>query len=225
MYKYAYSTIIKCIIIVGALLLSGCSSLLIATLNHRDLTTVSVDGKNMYILGLLNSQTKDILVNSLNNNPEVTTLIFTANPGSIDDETVFSLGQYIRNNGLNTHLLNDSVIASGAVDLFLAGNSRSMEKGAQLGVHSWSDGRAEATEYPRDDPAHHANAGFIAEMLGDDLFYWFTITAAPADDIYWMNQQEIERFGILTTTVQEPGFDPTPFGQDFLEMRDEILDL
>ena len=42
-------------------------------------------------------------------------------------------------------------------------------------------------------------------MLGDDAFYWFTIEAAPADDIYEMSDAEIAEYGLLTAPMLAPG--------------------
>ena len=68
-------------------------------------------------------------------------------------------------------------------------------------MHSWSDGRRDAKDFPRDASEHEANRKYIADMLGDDAFYWFTIYAAPADDIYWMRPDEIVEYGLLTAPV------------------------
>ena len=66
--------------------------------------------------------------------------------GSIDDHTMIKLAYYVRKKWLNTKLLSYSDINSGAVDLFLAGVERTMEKGAHIGVHSWSNGFKKAKE-------------------------------------------------------------------------------
>ncbi len=84
------------------------------------------------------------------------------------------------------------------VDLFLAGVKRTMEPGAKIGVHSWSDGTKEAKDYPRDAPEHAKNRLYIERMLGNDEFYWFTIYAAPAEDIYFMKVSEIRDYELLT---------------------------
>ena len=76
-----------------------------------------------------------------------------------------------------------------------------MEQGARIGVHSWSDGLREAMDYPRDAPEHEANRAYIEAMLGQDDFYWFTIEAAPADDILWMTADQISQYGLLTQPV------------------------
>lgn len=76
-----------------------------------------------------------------------------------------------------------------------------MEAGALIGVHSWSDGVNEAKDYSKSSPEHEVHATYIQDMLGDDDFYWFTIYAAPAVDIYWMKEAEIEEFGLLTAPI------------------------
>ena len=129
-------------------------------------------------------------------------------PGSLDDDTMIPLSYRVRELGLNTHLTSTSDIASGGVDFFLAGVERTMAEGAQVGVHSWSDGIRDAADYWRDAPEHAANATYIRDMLGDDAFYWFTIYAAPANDIYQMAPAEIVQYGMLTAPVQPAGTGP-----------------
>ena len=97
---------------------------------------------------------------------------------------------------------SDSRIYSGGVDLFLAGVHRNMERGAVIGVHSWSDGRKDAKDYPRSSPEHEQNRKYIQDMLGRDDFYWFTIYAAPADDILEMSEQQIRKYGLLTGPIR-----------------------
>ena len=179
-------------------------------MNHRDLTQTAVHGERLYIMGDLNAATPGKIKRVLAANPGVTTLVLTAMPGSMDDEALFPFASWIRSKGLNTHLTSRSVIASGAVDLFLAGTKRTMEKGAMLGVHSWSDGDRQASDFPRGDDAHRMNADYIAAMLGQDAFYWFTIYAAAADGMHWMTQSEIDKHGLLTGPVQGPGVTPMP---------------
>ncbi len=179
-------------------------------MNHRDLTQTEVHRERLYIAGDLNAATPAKIKRVLTANPGVTTLVLTAMPGSLDDEALFPFASWIRSRGLNTHLTSRSVIASGAVDLFLAGTKRTMEKGAILGVHSWSDGDRQASDFPRGDDAHRMNADYIAAMLGKEDFYWFTIFAAPADGMHWMTQAEIDDHGLLTEPVQGPGVTPIP---------------
>ena len=195
-----------------------------ALLNSLPATELAVEEDRLYLMGDLNSRSLGQVRRSLEARPEVTTLVLTACPGSIDDETLVQIGRMVRSRGLNTHLLGNSVIASGAVDLFLAGVSRTMERGAVLGVHSWADMEYTATDIPVDHADHALYVDYVNEMLGDDAFYWFTIAAAPANDIHWMTLKEVERFGLLTAPVQAPSGEPTPFGRTFLRNRADVLE-
>ena len=185
------------VVVVSSITLMACGlgeQVVVAALNKVDLTQTAVEGNRLYLLGELNSQTPDKVKAAIEENPQVDTVVLTAMPGSLDDESTFPLARWLRERNLNTHLLSDSVIASGAVDLYLAGVNRTMEEGAQLGVHSWSDGSNEATDFPREHEAHRFNADYINDMLGSEDFYWFTIDAAPADGLHWMESAEIERY-------------------------------
>ncbi|MFC6584448.1 hypothetical protein [Sulfitobacter aestuariivivens] len=123
-------------------------------------------------------------------------------PGSLDDEAVTRMGYALRNAGLNTHLTAQSEIYSGAVDLFLAGNRRSMARGAVIGVHSWADGFGEGAAYPRDAREHRGNVAYTRDMLGSAAFYWFSLQAAPSSGIHEMTQAEIARYGLLTEPIR-----------------------
>ena len=205
-----------------SLLVVGCSSVKYQLLNQMTLTELKVKGDQLYLMGTLNRQSLKQVRQALQQNPQVNTLVFTISSGSIDDETTFELGRYIRSRGLNTHLLSNSMIASGAVDLFLAGKQRSIEQGARLGVHAWSDHFSQASDYPQSDPEHRLNADYIADMLGHEKFYWFTIQAADADNIYWMSDAELDRFQLATQPLMPPSYELTPFGQRFLVERQKL---
>lgn len=203
---------------------SACMQMQILALNQAELTRFHTEGNKMFLMGLLNSNTLAQMNEALVAQPEVDTLVFTAMPGSIDDETTFAVGRLIRQRGLNTHLLSNSAIASGAVDLFLAGTNRTAERGAQIGVHSWSDGERQAKDIPRESEEHRLNADYIADMLGNEAFYWFTIYAAPADEIQFMNEFEIREYGLLTAPLLAPSNTAVPFGDEFEEARRDVLD-
>lgn len=171
-------------------------------LNLKTTTRLEVKDKNLYMDGIINEKTYDQFVKILNDNPQIETLIEGDVPGSIDDDTMIKLAYFVRNKGLNTKILSSSDINSGGVDLFLAGVERTMEKGAKIGVHSWSDGEKDAAEYPADSPEHELNRKYIETMLGSDDFYWFTIYAAEADSIHQMTEEEISRYKLLTQPVK-----------------------
>lgn len=181
-----------------ALTLLGCA---IAD-NAVDRATFDLRGTHLFMEGEITSRTPATFEQLIAENPQITTLVQGYMPGSLDDEAVVRMGYRVRALGLNTHLTADSEIYSGAVDLFLAGHSRTMQRGAVIGVHSWADGFGEGARYPRNAPEHRSNANYTADMLGSDAFYWFTLQAAPSDGIHEMTAAEIARFGLLTQPVQ-----------------------
>jgi hypothetical protein len=177
---------------------SACSGLATLALNSMHLTTFKVDGTHLFMSGEINSKTLKQFEAIYAENPNIKTLVELDVPGSLDDETMIAFAYKIRELGINTHLTSKSEVYSGGVDLFLAGSSRTMELGAKVGVHSWSDGQLQAQDYPREAPEHEMNRKYIENMLGDDAFYWYTIQAAAADDIHLMSINEIKRYGLTT---------------------------
>ena len=191
------------VLLLGLMLvLLGCDVATDSALNSQEITEFEVDGTALIMNGEINSQTLDQFEEIMAENPQITVLIEEDVPGSLDDDTMIALGYRVRELGLNTHLRADSDISSGGVDLFLAGVERSMERGASLGVHSWSDGVNDASDFPKTSPEHDLNKDYIEDMLGSDAFYWFTIYAAPADDIYTMTDDEVVSYGLLTKPIQ-----------------------
>lgn len=170
--------------------------------NLRQGLDFTVVNDRLLMNGVITSRTPAAFAEVLAQNPQVRTLVFQTLEGSIDDEAVVEMGYAIRARGLGTHLQSDSGIYSGAVDLYLAGVARTMVAGAEIGVHSWADAFGEGAEYPRDAPEHRLNAQYTSDMLGSDAFYWFTLQAAPSDEIYIMDAAEIGRFGLLTAPLQ-----------------------
>ena len=136
--------------------------------------------------------------------PNVTTLVFMQIPGSGDDDANFVAGQKLRNRGYLHYLPrvdaypDDAFIASGGVDLFIAGVSRVIDMGAEVGVHAWSDGMNEATDFPMNDPVHqpyinyYVSMGMTQQEAQD--FYFFTIMSAPAAGIHHMLEAEIVQY-------------------------------
>lgn len=158
-------------------------------------TTISLDG-------VINRKTLDAFNEALRLNPNTTLLIFKEAPGSEDDETNVQVGRKLFDEGLNTVVEPGGFIASGAVDLYLAGRNRRLEEGSRVGVHSWSDGKNEASDYPKNSEEHqlfikyYTDVGMTQQLAED--FYFFTINAASADDIHWMTESELGRYSIET---------------------------
>ncbi|MEO9802708.1 MAG: hypothetical protein ABJF04_05635 [Reichenbachiella sp.] len=159
-----------------------------------------VDDATISLNGIINSNTLIAFNEIIQRNPNTKLLIFKEAPGSEDDETNLKVGRRLHELGLNTEVENNGYIASGAVDLFLAGAKRTLGTNTRVGVHSWAEGSKQATDFPRDADEHqffikyYTDIG-IAQQLAED-FYFFTIDAAPAADVHWMTAQELLTYQI-----------------------------
>jgi len=159
------------------------------------------DDGNAYLRGILGTRAYVQIRNLLERYPKVKTIVFEEVEGSVNDSINVHTGRLIRNAGLNTRINASGIIASGGVDLFVAGNRRLVELGAQIGVHSWCCAESlTADKLPREHEGHRSQVEYFSDMLGTsgEGFYFFTLMAAPFDGIHWMDQYEITRWGIAT---------------------------
>ena len=161
-----------------------------------------VDETTIRLNGVIDSNTLDAFNEVIRQNPNTELLVFGIAPGSDDDDVNLAMGRRLYQLALDTHVEDNGEIASGAVDLFLAGTRRTLGSNTLVGVHSWSDGVVEAADLPRSHPDHqlyisyYQDIGFSAQWAED--FYFFTINAAPADDIHWMTPAEIAQYNLTT---------------------------
>lgn len=213
---------ISLLLLCGVLASWFSSSATAAENSKQSLTTAAVAGENLFLLGTFDSYTADHVIDVLKRHPEIKRIVLTANGGSIDDRDTLRLGRYIRNRGLDSHVIANGVATSGGVSLFLAGKQRSVGSGAFLGVHSWaacpSDrGKSRcksATEFERDDEAHDLHLDYTFEMLDSGDFYWFSIKSAPHRSIHWLSQDELRRFNVITHDFEADL--EIPFEREFL---------
>lgn len=133
--------------------------------------------------------------------PEVDTLVFVSMPGTQDLTSNYHLARSIRRAGLNTELRDDSYIASGAVDLFLAGRERTVACGAKIGVHAWGTSGFDAQDTWWD--GHRAASRELLSDFGiDPDFYDFRTQAAGIDSIHWLSVAEINRWGVASAPIR-----------------------
>ena len=167
--------------------------------------TFEVRGGLAIMKGVIGPTTPRRLLELILAHPKLETIEFSQVPGSMDDEANLLAGRILRRAELATHVSENGSIASGGVDLYLAGIRRSLGKNARVGVHSWGGGSVPATELPRDDPQHRLYLDYYAEIGTDPEFYWFTLSAAPQDAIHWMTDTELVRFRVETRSSSTPG--------------------
>jgi hypothetical protein len=151
----------------------------------------------------------------LNEHPEVRVIVLGQVEGSEDDSVNLRMAELIRRKGLQTHLTSRSVIESGGIELFLGGASRTMERGARIGVHSWID---EGKGYEGRDlsPSHPDHQEYLTayRVLGtSEAFYWFILKAAPSSAMYFLNDDEIKRFSLLTAPIEVDALHENPPSQ------------
>ena len=176
----------------------------IRELEQLDIFSVSADKEAIVLNGVINSSALEEFKSVAGENPMVRRIEIVNCEGSINDEVNLELAKYIYEQQYDIHLLANGLIASGGTDLFLAGRKRSKGANTRIGVHSWSGGKNEkATDFPVGHENHlpyityYKAVGYSQQEAED--FYYFTINAAAADDIHWMTDAEIARYGMIAS--------------------------
>ncbi len=167
-------------------------------------TTIEIRGQEAFINGTLGTVTYAQMKNLINDHPEIKTLVLEDVPGSMNDDVNMHTGRLVKENGINTVVNSYSVISSGGVDLFCAGNERIIHQGAKLGIHSWGGEGISAHELSVEHPAHQYQIDYFTMCLGSGLgpkFYFHTLTAAVADEMHWMSDPEIKEWELATTFI------------------------
>lgn len=183
---------LSALILVGSVALPAVASAL----------SFKAEGEFLYISGEVFRNDLSKFKSVMSDNPGVKTLVLMDIPGSADDDTNLKIIALIRQMGLNTYLTKKSHVASGGTDLFLGGVNRIMERGARIGVHSWSDGRNDGADFPDESSEHDMFLDLYQSIGISEDFYWFTLDAAPADDMHYMTEAEIAEFGLLTAPIR-----------------------
>jgi hypothetical protein len=161
------------------------------------------DTTRVELVGAVNSDTPAQFAAMIAAHPGLTQIDMVECPGSEDDDANLVLAGMIRTAGLSTHVPASGSIRSGGVELFLAGKTRTVDRGAEIGVHSWRDSDGfEATDYPATDAVHQPYIAFYRSVGMTDAqaraFYDFTNRAASFDDVHMMSEAEVRQFGLLT---------------------------
>ena len=177
--------------------LIGCMSIL----DNYTPATFEASGATATMSGVIDGTTPERVEELIAQHPTVKTIVMQDVEGSADDQANLVAARMVRQHGFHTHVPADGEIASGGVDFFLAGVERTVADGAKLGVHSWAGDDTTGDQVPRDDPQHKLYLDYYAEMGIPADFYWFTLQAAPAEDIHWMTANEIIRYQMVTVEI------------------------
>jgi len=158
-----------------------------------------VNGDTAVMTGVISGRTVEDVRNLIEDNPDLKTIVMQDVPGSMDDDANLEASRLIREHGLNTHVPSDGMIQSGGTDFFCAGVERTIEDGAQIGVHSWAtEDIGDASQLSKDHEDHKSYIEYYRDMGIPEEFYWFTINAAPGQGMHMMTVGEIEEFGLVT---------------------------
>ena len=173
-------------------------------INKDGLLQFRVDGSRAYANGFTDGRSVGYAKAFFKDNPQVETIVLQNMSGTQNADQNLRIAREIRRLGLNTHLQKRSRIASGAVDLFIAGRQRTIDCGAKIGVHSWSGGGIEDAQKTLYDNRQKIQERYLSDMGIDPSFYVFTRNAAPAKSLHIMSNDEVRRYG-LTTQPHECG--------------------
>ncbi|PID62078.1 MAG: hypothetical protein CSB44_04890 [Gammaproteobacteria bacterium] len=172
--------------------------------------TVSSDGSSAEVRGVIVDATLEEFNDLIARHPNLKTLNLVDVPGSdvggdVNTDSALELGREVYNHNINTHLVDNGVVASGGTDLLASGKSVTVGTNPTIGVHSWGggiegnpDGSAWDIRYDEDHIDHqkylryYEDIGFSNQKARD--FYFFTIRSAQPDDVHDMTAEEINTY-------------------------------
>ncbi len=164
---------------------------------------VSKDHRSATLNGIIDSNSYVQFNQMYIKHSDIEVILFDEAPGSVDDDANARIGRRIHDLNLDTHIIDNGIIASGAVDLFLAGRNRTRGINTSIGVNSWADSNGnEASDFPENSSVHdfyinyYLRIGMSSQLAND--FYFFSINAADSDSLYFMNESEIQLYQIFT---------------------------
>ncbi len=151
--------------------------------------------------GTVDSYTPAVFRQMLDEHPGIKQIEMRDCDGSVDEAANLTLARMIRRAGISTHVPARGSVRSGAVELFLAGVSRTAHPDAEFIVHSWmdEDGR-EANDYPANDPVHAEYLDYYREMGVSaptaKAFYALT-NSVPFSDQLRLSRSDMARFQLV----------------------------
>ncbi|WP_459202476.1 COG3904 family protein [Methanococcus sp. CF] len=158
-----------------------------------------IQGNSAVMVGIINENIVYEVENLVNNHPDVKTIVMLNVPGSVNSYANLKAARIVRANNISTIVPKNGYIASGGTVFFCAGVNRTIEEGAKVGVHSWkSESVTDASKLPKNSPLHKPYIDYFNEMGISDEFYWFMISSAPSFGIYYLNDYELKKYGLVT---------------------------
>ena len=151
--------------------------------------------------GTVDSDTPALFRKMLGQFPGIRRIEMLDYDGSVDEEANLRLARMIRRAGISTNVPADGSVRSGAVELFLAGATRTAHPDAEFIVHSWmdEDGR-QAGDYPASDPVHAEYLDYYAEMgvpLPTAKAFYALTNSVPFSEQLRLTHGDMARFQLL----------------------------
>lgn len=157
-----------------------------------------IDDRSAAIVGATSANAPYHFDAMLRDFPELEVIELIEAPGTNHDLANLALGRRIRAAGLATHVPDGGSVRSGAVELFLAGATRTIEDGAEFAVHSWLDayGR-EPDDFAPDAPENRLYLDYYVEMGMSEArardFYAMT-NSVPHHSALWLSGDEMRNW-------------------------------
>lgn len=151
--------------------------------------------------GTVDSYTPALFRQMIKDFPEIRRIEMLDCDGSVDEEANLRLARMIRRAGISTNVPAHGSVRSGAVELFLAGITRTADPDAEFIVHSWmdEDGR-QAGDYPASDPVHAEYLDYYAEMgvpLPTARAFYALTNSVPFSEQLRLSRGDMARFQLL----------------------------
>lgn len=166
-----------------------------------------LDGKRAAMVGPTGPMSPRYFDAMLRDYPGLEMLEMIEAPGTSDDIANLAVGRRIRDAGIATHVPNGGSVRSGAVELFLAGVTRTMDDGAEFAVHSWLDSRGrEPQDFAPDAPENRLYLDYYREMgmSADRAREFYAMTnSVPHRSAKWLGAAEMRHW----LRPEAPSFD------------------
>ncbi|WP_309141084.1 hypothetical protein [Novosphingobium sp. G106] len=172
-----------------------------------------IDDTHAAMAGVTDARTPAAFEAMLRDYPGIARLDMVDCPGTEDDRANLRLGRMIRAKGLVTYVPANGWVASGAVELFLAGTQRSAEPTARSAVHSWEDDTGRGpNDYSVDAPKNRSYLDYYRTMgmsEGEARAFYAMTNATPFARAQWLSTADMAHW---TRLQPSPASDPAPRG-------------
>ncbi|WP_188669350.1 alpha/beta hydrolase [Aurantiacibacter arachoides] len=173
-----------------------------------------IDDRTVAIVDVTDERSPDQFVALLARYPGIATLDFVEAPGTHDDRANFALARMVRAHGIATRAPAGGSVRSGAVELFLAGVSRTIDAGSEFAVHGWLDERGRgAQDFPEEALEHRRYLDFYMEMgmgAAEARAFYTMTNSVPFEGALWLTGREMQGWMDGRETAVSPSLAPVP---------------